>query len=168
AAATAERAEWPVGETREVILPSGPTAPVPVLLAGTFEALDPDDPYWALDTSALRPGISFTPFAADHTMIVTSTAFVNPDSWHSLINRWPTTLQTTVGFPFSVSDLTVDEVEELLPQLRGYLSGSHRLTDTPQLGLMSIASFETESETVLTSALQRSSIATVVITMIMS
>lgn len=168
AAATAERAEWPVGETRDVILPSGPTDPVPVKLTGTFEAADEHDPYWALDRSALRPGISFTPFTADYTMIVTSTAFVHPDSWPALIDRWPLAMQTTIGYPFSTSGLTINEVEELLPQLRGFLSASHRLTDSPRLGLISVASFETESETVLTSGLQRAAVATVVITMIMS
>lgn len=165
---TADRGEWNVGETRDVILPSGPSQPVPVRLAGTFEAADPDDPYWALDATALRPGISFTPFTADYTMIVTSTAFVSPESWRTVSERWGLTMQTTIGFPFSTESLTVDEVQELLPQLRGFLSASHRLSDVPQLGLVSLASFETESETALTGGLQRAGVATVVVTMIMS
>lgn len=165
---TADRGEWSVGETRDVVLPSGPSQPVPVRLAGTFEAADPADPYWALDTTALRPGISFTPFTADYTMIVTSTAFVSPESWRTMSERWGLTMQTTLGFPFSTAALTVDEVQELLPQLRGFLSASHRLSDVPQLGLVSLASFETESETALTGGLQRAVVATVVVTMIMS
>lgn len=168
AQAIVDRADWKVGETRNVILPSGPTEPVPVRLAGVFEAIDTNDPYWALDATALRPGISFTPFTADYTMIVTSTAFVAPESWRALNNRWAITMQTTIGFPFSTTGLTVDEVQELLPQLRGYLSASHRLTDTPRLGYASVASFETESEQALTGGLQRSAIATVVVTMIAS
>src|SRR5690606_27474435 len=138
AQATVDRAEWAVGETREVTLPSGPSAPVSMRLTGTFEALDPEDPYWDLDATALRPGISFTPFTADYTMIVTSTAFVSPESWRALSNRWGLTMQTTIGFPFSTEALTVDEVQELLPQLRGFLSSSHRLADNPRLGIASV------------------------------
>ncbi|HRN28862.1 MAG TPA: hypothetical protein PK890_04065, partial [Terrimesophilobacter sp.] len=168
AAATAERGEWRVGETRDVILPSGPTDPVPVRLTGIFEAQDPDDPYWALDATALRPGISFTPFTADYTMIVTSTAFVSPASWRTLSDRWAITMQTTIGYPFGTTDLTVDEVTELLPQLRGFLSSSHRLTESLRLGIASVASFETESEQALTGGLQRAGVATVVVSMILS
>lgn len=168
AQAIVDPAAWKVGETRDVILPSGPTEPVPVRLAGVFEAIDANDPYWALDPTALRPGISFTPFTADYTMIVTSTAFVAPESWRALSSRWAITMQTTIGFPFSTTGLTVDEVQELLPQLRGYLSSSHRLTDRPSLGYASVASFETESEQALTGGLQRAGVATVVVTMIMS
>lgn len=167
-AATAERGEWRVGETRDVILPSGPTEPVTVLLTGTFDASEPDDPYWALDSTALRPGISFTPFTADYTMIVTSTAFVSPETWRTLSDRWALTMQTTIGYPLTTTHLSVDEVTELLPQLRGFLSSSHRLTDTPSLGLVSVASFETESEQALTGGLQRAGVATVVVSMIMS
>src|SRR5690606_10330093 len=47
-------------------------------------------------------------------------------------------------------------------------SGAHRLRDNPQLGLASVASFETESETALTGGLQRAAVATVVIIMTMS
>src|SRR5690606_20378232 len=118
-------------------------------LAGVYEAIDVNDPYWALDPTALRPGISFTPFSLDYTMIVTSTAFVAPESWREVNDRWSINMQTTIGFPFSTTGLTVDEVEELLPQLRGYLSASHRISDSPELGYISVASFETESEQAL-------------------
>lgn len=168
AKAIVDRAEWKVGETRDVILPAGPTDPVPVRLAGVFEAIDPDDPYWTLDTTALRPGISFTPFVADYTMIVTSTAFVAPASWRQLDNLWGITMQTTVGFPLSTNELVVDEVQELLPQLRGFVSSSHRLGGAHGFGVVSTLGFETESVESLTGGLQRAGVATVVVTMIMS
>ncbi|ACQ79813.1 protein of unknown function DUF214 [Beutenbergia cavernae DSM 12333] len=118
---SADEMRWEVGDTRRVTLGSAPwSAGVADLrLTGTFEALDPDEPFWQHTPSTLFPNVDDNPDTGYH---VTARAILDPTSVAAL--RFATTWTSEAWFPFDVSDLSATNAPAALAGLRG-------LVDTP-------------------------------------
>lgn len=166
-AVTAAKAEWPVGEVRRVDLRDFHS--FRVKLSGIFEPIDPGDPYWAMAPSALEPGLARTSPEVGNILIVTGGAFIDPGSWPVMASEIPGIVpNTTAGIPLSTVDLTVDQIEELLPQLRYFMGLSYTVgPPSDQIGAQKLI-FNSEAGDFLTAALQRAATATVVLVMVAS
>ncbi|GAA3907671.1 FtsX-like permease family protein [Microbacterium invictum] len=123
-AASAREVDWAIGETRTVGTEATWQFPLPLVLVGTFDAVDADDPYWTRGTGVLAPSIGFDP---DGVPYVRTTGYVPPDMLPML--RWlaPIT-QTDVWYPAEVEKFTADGAPELLAALRGFTSRAQPLT----------------------------------------
>lgn len=160
---SASRAEWTLGETRR--LGSG----VLVRLSGIFEATDPGEDYWGVATNILEPVISYFGFGGPPNPIVTSAAFVDADSWSSVVDAYASGMSTTVGYPFMTSGLTIGDIAELQPQLRGFQSVAH-LMDKRFWANMYVptVTFRTDAGLALHTGLERSATTTAVLAMVAS
>lgn len=159
---SAAQAEWTPGEERR--LGSG----VLVRLTGIFEAIDPEEDYWGIATDVLQPVVSYFGFGGPPNPIVTSRAFVDADSWRSVVDAYPTGISTTVGYPFSTAGLSIDEIAALVPQLHGFTSGSHPVTGFAFEAYDTTVTFRSDAESALHTGLERSAIATAVLAMVAS
>jgi putative ABC transport system permease protein len=165
-AKTAEQGGWAVGESRWVQV-SGNYG-FYARLSGTFEALDPKDGFWAAAGSALEPGIDYTPFSGTNTRIVIGAAFIDPGSWPVMESQTGLPMTTTVVIPFSTAGLTVDEDEQLGPQLRSFTSTTQIFANVAKAGTVTSLTFGSDAESTLDQALARSQTAAVVLVMVAS
>jgi putative ABC transport system permease protein len=163
---TAEQGGWKVGEERWVTV-SGNYG-FYARLSGTFEALDPKDGFWAASPSALQPGIDHTSFSGTNTRIVIGAAFIDADSWPTMAKETGLPMATTVVIPFSTADLTVEEDEAILPQLRSFTSNAQSVANVAKPEAVTSLTFGSDSETTLTTAISRAATATVVLVMVAS
>ncbi len=163
---SAEQAGWKVGEARLVVL--NPKHGFYANLSGTFDAIDPSDGFWAVARSALQPGISHTSFSGSYTRIVTSAAFINPGSLPVVTEQTGLDVSTSVGIPLSTTGLSVEEDEELLPQLRRFTSQAQQVTSGAKSGTVAALSFSSDAGDTLATALTRASTATSVLVMVAS
>ncbi len=164
--ASADQAGWKVGEERLVRVSQDDG--FYAKLSGTFDALDEADGFWAAARSALQPGISHTSFSGSNTRIVTSAAFIDPGSWATLIDETRLSATTSVGIPLFTDGLTVDEDEELLPQLRHYLSQPQQVAKVANSTTVSSLIFTSDADSTLETALSRASTAISVLVMVAS
>lgn len=123
-AAAAEAVQWDLGETRTV----GPEAQwaglVPLTLVGTFEAVDPDDPYWLRATGMLGADEGSD---SDGNPFVRTAGFANPEAVSTL------SLVALQGAAFDVwwqgpADVTAADASALLEALRATTSRQYPLT----------------------------------------
>lgn len=119
-AETATDMGWEVGDTRELASSARRGDTTPFLLTGTFEAVDPDDPYWEHATSLLTPNVFDDGDAPRH---VTGTAFAHPASLgtaYDLDGRQ----ESIVWYPFDADAVTGDDAEAALAGLRRFTTES--------------------------------------------
>ncbi|MBX3310267.1 MAG: hypothetical protein KF739_07520 [Cryobacterium sp.] len=163
---SAKEAKWAVGEERIVMVDN--KHGFYAKLSGTFDAIDPKDGFWAAARYALVPGISYTSFSGSHTRIVTGAAFIDPGSWPVVLDQTSLDATTFVGFPFSSSGLTVEEDEDLLPQLRNFISQPKVLPKVAGSTTVASLTFNSDADATLNTALTRASTATSVLVMVAS
>ncbi|MBX3068317.1 MAG: FtsX-like permease family protein [Cryobacterium sp.] len=163
---SAARAEWKVGEVRLVMIDK--TNGFYAKLSGTFDSIDPEEGYWSASPSALTPGISHTAFSGSNTLIVTSAAFIDPNSLAVIKDETLLAMTTVVSIPFHGTGLTVENYEKLLPQLRNFTSQPHSVTNLANIGTVASVTFDSDAETALQTALERAGTATAVLVMIAS
>lgn len=109
---TAEALRWEVGEVRD-------RAGVPVVLSGTFAAVDEGARYWRHAPSVLQPQVFDD---GNSTPQVTGIAYLNPlTTFLSASGQ-----RTTVWFPIEADALSFADASTLAPALRSF-------TDRPQL-----------------------------------
>lgn len=116
--ASAEAAEWPLGETRVVAGEAAWPYPLPLTLVGTFEAVDEGDTYWQHATGILTPAVAFDAFSQP---FLKPTAFAAPGARLAVSSN----MLTTVWYPFQAHAVTADTAPDILAGLR-------RLTGTTQ------------------------------------
>ncbi|NCD19583.1 MAG: FtsX-like permease family protein, partial [Actinobacteria bacterium] len=139
--ASAARLGLTVGDVLEV---PGSMGNGRVLLAGTFEALDPADSYWQHQVSVLAPLIRDDPNAG---LLATATAYPHPDTL-----RWVqelTQLQGAIHVWFPVTPQVTD-AEVLLADLRDFGARSVAID-----GPFGIDSLRLDFSTGLTAVLER-------------
>lgn len=163
---SAKEAKWAVGEERIVMVDN--KHGFYAKLSGTFDAIDPKDGFWAAARYALVPGISYTSFSGSHTRIVTGAAFIDPGSWPVVLDQTSLDATTFVGIPFSSSGLTVEEDEDLLPQLRNFISQPKVLPKVAGSTTVASLTFNSDADATLNTALTRASTATSVLVMVAS
>lgn len=163
---SAEESSWSVGEERLVMV--NPRDGYYVTLSGTFDAIDPADRFWAVAASALDPGISHTSFSGTNTKIVTSAAFIDPNSWAVIARETRVPVITSVGIPLSTTGLTADDDAALLPQLRHFVSQPQPVTNVAGTDTVVSLLFASDSEEALTAAITRVSTATSVLVLVAS
>lgn len=128
-AASAAEVDWQIGQTRTVGTGDGWALTVPLVLVGTFEATDPDDPYWTRAAGVLVPSIGADP---DGVPFVRTAGYAAPEMLSML--AWITHgQQTTVWYPADVEQITAAGAPEMLAGLRGFTSRSQAL-NTPDGG----------------------------------
>lgn len=163
---TAAQAGWSVDEERWVSAVGN--YGYYARLAGTFEAIDPNEGFWAASPSALAPGIDYTPFGGTNTRIVKSAAFIDPGSWPTMEEQTNLAMSTTVVIPFSTAGLTVEEDEALGPQLRGFTSNAQSVASVAKAGTVASLTFGSDAEETLMTAIARANTAMVVLVMVAS
>ncbi len=160
---TAKEAGWEVGEERWVAW--NQDRGFYAKLSGTFEALNPNDGFWAASRSALEPGIAATSFSGSNTRIVQSAAFIDPGSWPVMAKETNLPVVTNVVIPFTTKGLSVEEDAELGPQLSNFLSTNKSVTNVAAVDTVSSLLFSSEAGDVLGTALSRATIAMIVLVM---
>ncbi len=151
---TAAELRWGVGEVRD-------RAGVPVMLSGTFVALDPSADYWRYAPSVLEPQIFDD---GNSTPQVTGVAYLNP----------LTTLlggagqRTTVWYPVQVGVLSFADANVLAPALRSFTDQPHLLPspDDRRPGLS--LSFASELEPALDGVIDRAATTTALLALLAS
>lgn len=113
--ASAKGLDWSIGEVRTVGI--GQSA-IPVVLTGTFEPVDPDDPYWLHNSTVLEPS---TFDDGNSTPIVTGTAFAPTNDWLAT----GITARNLAWFPLDTTGLDATAAHTLLPELRKFASTAH-------------------------------------------
>ncbi len=97
-AATAKWMIWPVGEERQLYqLEGSPT----VRLAGIYEAVDPNDPFWSQSPSTLTPEVVDPGIGGK---LITGVALAAPGSWPRVIHM-PLNPRLHAWFPVKANSL---------------------------------------------------------------
>ncbi|WP_262851482.1 ABC transporter permease [Mumia quercus] len=111
---TAEEMRWPVGEARGLAAPGQPERRY--RLSGTYEARDPDGPFWRQTSGAVGPVITDD----GKTRTVTATAWVSAENLDALAPVGPSDTRLTLWYPLAPQSLTsadaapvIDELSEL-------------------------------------------------------
>ena len=118
---TARVIDWAVGEQRPISLPGGEQ---PVVLVGTFTAVDPDAGYWSQATATHLPVVRSSPPASVSAML-----FVNPAGFPAaVVTELP--LTSSVWFPAQADAITADAVPTLAADTRQMSSSPLPMSDT--------------------------------------
>lgn len=151
---TAEKLRWPVGQVRQ-------RAGIPVVLAGTFEPVDPEASYWKHAPSVLEPQLFDD---GNLTPEYTGVAYVNPLS----IFTGGGSQRTTVWFPLDVGVLDVGEASQILPALRTVTDAIQFIPSTEPGGRGLSLGFHSDLEPAIDSALSRSATITALLALVAS
>lgn len=162
-AGTAEAMGWSVGETRTVARGDFRTEALTLRLAGTFEAVDPDDDYWQHVRSVLEPNIVDD---GNRPPIVTGTGFAHPaavDVTHLLGGR----AETAVWYPVAAARITGANAEETVTALRRFTSESQPVVAAGGAGAgITSVRFDASVVTTIETALAQSRATAAVLAMI--
>lgn len=127
-AESAEEVGWRIGETRTVGGEAKWQVDQPLVLVGTWAAVDPDDPYWSRLTGTVAPTTLFT---SDGTPFVRTTGFVAPGALQQLAPV-STNASTQAWFPTRPEVATDADAELLAAQLRAFTSTAQTIGTTGQ------------------------------------
>jgi putative ABC transport system permease protein len=123
--ASAAEVEWPIGETRTVGAEAQWYADVPLTLVGTFEAADPDDPYWSRATGILQASIGYDEYGTPYVRV---TGYAPPAALETIPSAIGDGVATEVWYPADTSVVTAADAADLLADLRAFVARSHEIT----------------------------------------
>lgn len=144
---TAEALRWRVGEERVVASAMG--MPWRLQLTGTFEAVDPGDPYWAQVSSVLQP---FLFDDGNSTPVNTGTGFVHPLDT-ALAAGIMASPSTRVWYPVGDVSSAAAEAGALAQQLRAATTGPRSLDVELALGSITALTFSSRLTNVIEAVL---------------
>lgn len=116
---------WAVGETREIGQGAGwarfgdGAHTAPLTLVGVFEAVDPDDPYWARAADVLRATVAYNPDGGEY---IRTAAYASPVQLDTLPQV--TAALTTAWFPLRAETVDASSAPHLLAALSAFTSST--------------------------------------------
>lgn len=148
-AAGAKAAEWKVGESRGY-------GSITATLSGTFEAVDPNDPYWSHVVAGLTP----TTIPHGPERVVAVQAFADPASWQPVI-AGGLAVRTNVWFSANPSGNFSLIAADVAQQARAFVSHPQSLTSDESAFLGDVASrfeFSTRMPDLIDKSVARNSV----------
>lgn len=118
-AASAESVDWKIGETRDLGRGEGWNVAAPMTLVGTFDLVDPDDPYWSRAGQFEDAVVASNP---DGGQYLRTTAYAAPEELATL--RYATFPLTRVWYPMDPGAVTAASAPTLLAQLNAFTATS--------------------------------------------
>lgn len=119
---------WAIGETRDVGDEARWALPTPLTLVGTYDVVDPDDPYWGRATAMIDPSRGSNP---DGVPYVRTGAFADPGGLGTIASV-AGGATTTSWYPLDTASVTASLAPELLAQLRGFTTTTQVIPQTSQ------------------------------------
>lgn len=118
--ASADQMAWELGEVRDLRTPDGGQ---PLELTATFEANDPEDPYWLHVPASLRPSIEIIGLAPP---VYIGVGFAHPASWKHAV-PFSAGARMQVWFPVEADSLTGENAATFASGVREFTRSPHRV-----------------------------------------
>ncbi len=115
-----EKLEWPIGERRDF-------AGRVLVLSGTYEVQDPDDPDWAYSPSSVVSGRAPT---SEGGIVTVAAAYAAADSLDEFDPDFAATATTISWIPVQGERITADSAEAVAAELRGASTSRFRVPMT--------------------------------------
>ncbi len=123
-AAAADRLDWAIGESRSMGREAQWMLPVPLTLVGTFDVVDPTDPFWARATGMIVPFVGTNPDGVEYVRTV---AFAAPEAFETLPSVAGAGQATEAWYPLDPETVTSAEASALVADLRAFTTTAQRV-----------------------------------------
>lgn len=155
---TAAEMRWPVGEARALSAPGQPERRY--RLSGTYEARDPDGPFWRQTSGAVGPVITDD----GRIRTVTAAAWVSADNLDALAPVGPSDSRLTLWYPLASQSLTAADAAPVIDELAEVTRTSVEIIPASEvviedgMGIMNVPAARASFSTQLTGLLRETQV----------